>query len=52
MAHLALKFAKSVNMTQKRFFGKKIKNTEFHADFESLEKVVKKAHKKLQAKQV
>jgi hypothetical protein len=28
------------------------KNAEFHADFESVEKVVKNAQKKLQAKQV
>jgi hypothetical protein len=38
-AHLASKFAKSANMTPKKFFGKKIKkdikNAEFHADFEN-----------------
>jgi hypothetical protein len=53
---LASKFAKSANMTPKNFFVKKIKkiskNAEFHADFESVEKVVKNAPKKLQAKQV
>jgi hypothetical protein len=54
---LASKFAKSANMTQKIFFLKKIKknlkNPEFHADFESVEKVVQKCtKKKLQAKQV
>jgi hypothetical protein len=56
-AHLASKFAKSANMTPKIFFltkSKKIsKNAEFHADFESVEKVVKKCTiNKLQAKQV
>jgi hypothetical protein len=54
---LASKFAKSANMTPKKFFLKKIekdiKNAEFHADFESVEKVVQKCtKKKLQAKQV
>jgi hypothetical protein len=40
-AHLASKFAKSANTTQKIFLLKQIKkmskNTEFHADFESVE---------------
>ncbi len=50
-AHLASKFAKSANMIPKIFCGKKsrntyIKNAEFHADFESVEKVVKKYTKK------
>jgi hypothetical protein len=42
---LASKFLKIVNMTQKKCFGKnkkRYKNTEFHADFESVEKVVTK----------
>jgi hypothetical protein len=51
---LASKFAKSANMTQKNFFGKKSKkiskNAEFHADFESVEKVVKNAPKKIYKK--
>ncbi len=45
-AHLASKFSKSANMTNKNFFWenkKKIsKNADFHADFESVEKVVSK----------
>jgi hypothetical protein len=56
-SHLALKFAKSANMTPKKIFWQKSKtiskNAEFHADFESVEKVVKKCTKKnLQAKKV
>ncbi len=44
-AHLASKFAKSANMTPQNF--KKIsKNAEFHADFEFVEKVIKKCTKK------
>jgi hypothetical protein len=47
---LASKFEKSTNMTLKKiFFGKikkGVKNAEFHADFESVEKVVKKCTKK------
>jgi hypothetical protein len=48
-AHLASKFEKSTNMT--KFFiifqSKKVsKNAEFHADFESVEKVVKKLTKR------
>jgi hypothetical protein len=43
-------------MTQKNFCLKKSKqisnNSEFHADFETVEKVVKNSQKKLQAKQV
>ncbi len=50
MARLASKFEKSTNMTKKNFFPKKLKkvskNAEFHADFESVEKVVKKCTKK------
>ncbi len=48
-AHLDSKFAKSANMTPKIFFikiKKNIKNPEFHADFESVENVVKKCTKK------
>jgi hypothetical protein len=49
-SHLASKFAKSANMTPKNFFVKKIKkdikNAEFHADFESVEKFAKKCVKK------
>ncbi len=48
-AQLALKFEKSTNVTCKIFFGKNqkgVKNAEFHADFESVEKVVKKCTKK------
>ncbi len=49
-ARLASKFKKSTNMTKKNFFCKKSKkvskNAEFHADFESVEKVVKKWTKK------
>jgi hypothetical protein len=45
-ARLTSKFEKSTNMTLKNFFLEKIekvsKNAEFHADFESVEKVVKK----------
>ncbi len=54
-AHLASKFPKSANMTPKNFFvkiKKDFKNAEFHGDFESIEKVVKKCTKKLYAKQV
>jgi hypothetical protein len=43
---LASEFSKSANMTQKKIS----KNAEFHADFESTEKVVKNAPKKLLAK--
>jgi hypothetical protein len=47
---LASKFAKSANMTQKIFLLKNSmwvsKNAEFHADFESVEKVLKKFTKK------
>ncbi len=51
------KFAKSANLTKKKFSAKKskkiLKNAKFYADFESVEKVVKKmCKKKLQAKQV
>jgi len=52
-ARLASKFEKSTNMTTKKtnFFWKKSKkvskNEEFHADFESVEKVVKNYTKKL-----
>jgi hypothetical protein len=52
-AHLASKFAKSATMTPTNFFFiyKKIsKNAEFHADFESVEKVVKNAQKKVTSK--
>jgi hypothetical protein len=45
----ASKYAISSNMTQKKCFAKKSENTknaEFHADFESVEKVVKKCTKK------
>ncbi len=50
-AHLASKFEKSTNMTYKKNFldkkSKKVsKNAKFHADFESVEKVVKKYTKK------
>ncbi len=49
-ARSASKFAKSANMNQKKFFFSKskniLKNAEFHADFESVEKVVKKCTKK------
>jgi hypothetical protein len=42
-AHLASKFPKSANMTPNFFLSKKIlKNAEFHADFVSVEKFVKK----------
>jgi hypothetical protein len=47
---LASKFAKSANMTPKNFFCKKkkkiSKTQNFHADFDSVEKVVKKCTKK------
>jgi hypothetical protein len=53
---LAAKFEKSTNMTKKNFFSNNPKRyhkkAEFHADFESVEKVVKKCTKKLYAKQV
>ncbi len=54
---MASKFEKSTNMTLKNFFLQKIekgvKKVEFHAEFESVEKVVKKCtKKKLEAKQV
>jgi hypothetical protein len=42
-------FEKSTNMTKKIFFFKSIKvskNSEFHADFESVEKVVNKCTQK------
>ncbi len=49
-ARLASKFEKSTNMTFKNFFffkSKKVsKNAEFHADFGSVEKAVKKCTKK------
>ena len=50
-AHLQSKFEKSANMTKKKIFDKKSKkvsknNTEFHADFESVEKVLKKCTQK------
>jgi hypothetical protein len=46
-ARLASKFSRSANMTKKNFFIKKdIKNAEFHAYFEFVEKVVKNAPKK------
>jgi hypothetical protein len=42
-ARLASKFEKSINMTFKKIWFEKIKkvskNTEFHADFKSVEKV-------------
>jgi hypothetical protein len=45
-AHLQSKFEKSTTMTSKKFFLKKSKkvpkNAEFHADVESVEKVVEK----------
>jgi hypothetical protein len=46
---LASKFEKSTNMTKKMYFekSKKVsKNAEFHANFESVEKVVKKCTQK------
>ncbi len=47
---LASKFEKSTNITLKIFFCEKIKkvskSAEFHADFESVEKVVKKCTQK------
>ncbi len=50
------KFAENANKTPKDFFWKKSKkiskNAEFYGDFESVEKVVKYAPKKLHAKQV
>ncbi len=51
-AHLALKFEKRINMTKKKFFNRKrySKNAEFHADFESVEKVVKKSLKEVISK--
>jgi hypothetical protein len=54
-AHLASKFAKSANMIPQFFIlfflSKKIsKNADFHADFESAEKVVKNAPKKVTSK--
>jgi hypothetical protein len=49
---LASKFEKSTNMTFKKFFVDKIKkvskNAEFHADFKSVEKVLKIFTKKSQ----
>ncbi len=49
-ARLASKFEKSTNMTFKKNFREKIKkvskNAEFHADFKSVEQVVKKCTKK------
>jgi hypothetical protein len=51
---LASKFEKSTNVTLKKFFGKKSKKVskeaEFNADFESVEKVVKNAPKKVISK--
>jgi hypothetical protein len=47
-AHLASKFSKSANMTPNFFKIKNdIKNAEFTVDFESAEKVLKNAPKKL-----
>jgi hypothetical protein len=48
-ARLASKFSKRANMTKKiclKQIIKIFKNAEFHADFESVEKVVKKRTKK------
>jgi|LakMenE01Jun11ns_1017448.scaffolds.fasta_scaffold9305158_1 hypothetical protein len=47
-ARLASKFEKSTNMTIKTFFliKKSRKNAKFHADFKSIEKVLKKFTKK------
>jgi hypothetical protein len=50
---LASKFSKSTNMTKKFFFvliKKIVKNAGFHADFKSVEKVVKKCTKKVLSK--
>ncbi len=50
-AHSASKFAKNANLTQiiifSNYFDMGIKNAEFDADFESVEKVVKNAYKKV-----
>jgi hypothetical protein len=44
---LALKFAKSANMASINFLSEKVsKSAEFHADFKSVEKVLKKCSKK------
>jgi hypothetical protein len=49
---LASKFSKSANITKEIFFKSKkiLKNAEPHADFESVEKVVKKCTKKVKSK--